>query len=596
MALGQPDLIVGADGINSLVRQSDEEKFGASVRWGRLKYVWLGCEAVFDAFTFIFRRDASGLYQAHIYPYSGTMSTVVVMCDERTFQAAGLGEMSEQQMVDHCNRIFAGDLNGARLLSNRSNWLNFPTLTTGTWHVDNCVLVGDSAHTAHPTIGSGTKLAMEDAIALARAINGEADLGAALAHYELERRPVVERFQEASRQSEAYFEAIDDFEALPPLQFAFNLLTRSGRIDYDSLRLRDPRFVDQIDAHPGGGDLTAPSRPAAPPSPMTAPFRLREVAFENRVVGEVSPSYTAVDGCLSEESQTVMVALSASGVALVMSELAAVSAEGRITPGCPGAYRREHGVRWTEAVEAVRSRSTAKLMLRLGHAGRRGSTASRERGLDRPLQTGGWPLMAPSPLAYTTKTVTPREMSKADIAGVRDQFRRAAAMASEAGFDVLLLHMAHGYLLGSFLSPLSNQRSDEYGGDLEGRTRFPLEVLKAAREEWPDSRPLAAAVTVDDWAPGGLELEQGMEVVALLKDAGCDLIQPLPGQTIPDSPRATYSPDFLIRYSERIRNRCGIATLTGGYMVSSGELNTVVAGGRADLCVRAEIGRMRSGS
>jgi anthraniloyl-CoA monooxygenase len=290
-----------------------------------------------------------------------------------------------------------------------------------------------------------------------------------------------------------------------------------------------------------------------------------------------------------------MPSLMASGAALVISELAAVSAEGRITPGCPGLYREEHGERWTEVVEGVRSRSNARLMLRLGHAGRRGSTANRERGLDRPLRTGGWPLMAPSALAYTTETAVPGEMSRADIADVRDQFRRAAAMASDADFDLLLLHMAHGYLLGSFLSPLSNQRSDEYGGDLEGRTRFPLEVLTAAREEWPDSRPLAVAVTVDDWAPGGLDLEQAIEVVALLKEAGCDLIQPLSGQTVPYSPRATYGPDFLIRYSERIRNRCGIATLTGGYMVSSGEVNTVVAGGRADLCVRAEIGKVRNG-
>lgn len=581
------DLVIAADGVNSLVRRAWEDRFKPSYRQGALKYMWLGSPWVTGSFNFVFKETEYGMFQAHTYPYTGDASTFVVMCHESTWRRAGLDQMDAEASIRFCEEVFAEELGGRPLWTNRSQWYSFVTVKNEKWHSGRVVLLGDAAHTAHFTIGSGTKLAMEDAIALARAFERHDDIEAALTDYELERRPVVERFQQAARESEIYFENIDRYTRMDPLQFGFQLLTRSTRIDYANLRLRDPYFIDRVDrwyaAAAAGG---APEVLVAGP-PMLQPLYLRGLRLANRVVLAVDPPSGAGDAAGMPDPQALqrLQTLAQAGAGLVLAGTAAVSADGRITPADPGIYRPEHRQAWQEAVQALRGRTGAAVGLVLNHAGRRGATRPRSGGLDRPLPPAeAWPLLAPSAIPYTDDAQVPKAMDRDDMDRVREEFAAAAAAAAEAGFDLLMLHMAHGYLLGSFISPLSNQREDEYGGSLEGRMRFPLEVFRAVREAWPEDRPLGVALQVSDWARGGLTLDDAVTAAAMLKAEGCDLIQVLAGQTQADS-RPAYGRGFLTPYSERLRHDAGIPTLVGGYLTTTSEINTVVAAGRADLCL-----------
>jgi anthraniloyl-CoA monooxygenase len=627
------DLLIAADGLNSIVRKTYASVFQPTIELGKAKYIWLGAEKVLDAFTFIFRENEHGLFQVHAYPFSGTISTFIVECDEASWLKAGLYQADEATSLAYCERLLADDLNGARLLSNNSKWINFPTLKTRHWRHNNVVLLGDAAHTAHFSIGSGTKLAMEDAIALASALEQHSDLDTALTEYQLERQPVVETFQRAAQESQRYFETLKRYLGLDPIPFTFQLLTRSGRITYDDLRLRDTRFGDAVDrwyaaaappalaveTAPGGVSPVPPDevggvragglggrRPigavstasgwggtppgAAAPVPLVAapplftPLKLRETIIPNRVALAVRPACPAADGVPNDAHLRDLSSPAERGAGLVLTPLTAVSAEGRISPDDTGLYTAAQQDTWARIVAQIHRATSAKMALRLGHAGRRGATRPRAHGLDRPLRNGSWPLISASPIAYSPQQQTPRAMGRADLDCVRAAFAQAAQMAREADFDLLHLHMARGYLLASFLSPLTNQRDDDYGGPLENRLRFPLEVFDAVRAEWPQEKPLSVALSVTDCVKGGFEINDAVSVARTLKARGCDMIEVLAGQTIPDAEPA-YGRGFLTALSDQVRNEAGIPTIVGGYLTTTNEINTIIAAGRADLCL-----------
>jgi anthraniloyl-CoA monooxygenase len=576
-AADQHDLVIAADGVHSLIRQSREKVFRPRLESGRSRYIWFGTDRVLDSFTFAFRESEHGLFQAHAYPFDGNTSTFIVETDEATWRRAGLENAAEADNISFCERLFIEELRGHRLRSNRSAWIAFVTVRNRTWHDGNLVLIGDAAHTAHFSIGSGTKLAMEDAISLARSVERRGDdVEGALTDYQLERKPVVERFQEAAVESRTYFENTRRYLHLEPMAFAFHLLTRSGRIDYANLRMRDPEYVDQVDRHFAGGVAVAPP-------PMLVPVATGSLALRNRVALSPDTSGDARDGLLARTQQEALEEAARRGAGLVLSDVVAVSPEGRITPGSPGLYRDEHGAAWRSVAETVH-RAGAHLALRLGHAGRRGSTRPRNEGLDRPLSEGGWPLLSPSPTPYSARNVMPGEMIQSDLDAVRGAFTVAAERAATADIDLLLVHMAHGYLLGSFLSPLANVRQDRYGGDREGRMRFPLEVFRAVRAAWPEERALGATIQATDWAPEGWETDDAVDLAGQLRDIGCAVIEPRAGQTVPEA-RPRYGRGFLVPFADRIRNEAMVPTLVGGAITTTAEVNTILAGGRADLCI-----------
>ncbi len=541
------DLVIAADGVRSLTRDAHEKAFRPRFQTGAARYIWFGVPLPLDSFTFSFRETEHGLFQAHAYPFDGEMSTFIAECHEDVWRRAGLEEADEAASIAFCQEVFADDLRGRELRSNRSAWISFVTVRCRAWCDDGVVLLGDAAHTAHFSIGSGTKLAMEDAIALARAVerHGE-NRAAALAEYEAERRPVVERFQEAAAESRTYFEHAGRYVHLPTPQFAFNLLTRSGRIDHDVLRIRDAAYLDGVDRwFAGTADVVAPP-------PLFTPLELRGVTFRNRVVSTGE----------------------AAGAGLALTPIVPVAPEGRITPedpslaDLPALVERAHI-------------AGARAGVRLGHAGRRGATRPRRAGIDRPLPPEeAWPLLAPSAIALHSRAQIPKEMARADMDAVRKAFVLAARAAHEAGADLLQVHMAHGYLLGSFLSPLTNLREDGYGDD--GRLRFPLEVLDAVREAWDG--PLCVAMNATDWARGGVEPAAGVEIAAALREDGADLIQVLAGYTVPRM-RPRFGRAFLAPLADRIRNEARVPVLVGGGITTTGTANTLLAAGRADLVI-----------
>ena len=578
------DLFIAADGVNSLVRQRDADIFRPSLHVGASKYIWLGTNRVFDAFTFLFQENEHGLFQVHAYPFNGTTSTFIVETDEVTWKRAELDSATEAESIAYCERLFADDLHGHQLLGNNSKWINFVTVKNASWHTGNTVLLGDAAHTAHFSIGSGTKLAMEDSIALVNALSTHSDLSEALTAYELERRPIVETLQQAAQESRTYFEGIARYRLLPPRQFTFNLLTRSGRITYDDLRLRDGPFVEALDRGFAARFESQGGLADAPP-PWLTPFKLCEVTLPNRVIMSVNDGECAVNGVPDETLTARMAARASAGVGLVMTPIVAVASEGRITPYDTGLYNDEQGQTWSALVAHVRQRHPqARVGVTLNHAGRRGAMQSRRRGLDASLRAGGWPLAAPSAIPYTHGGVTPAALDRAGMERIRDDFARSASMAAEAGFDMLQLHAAHGYLLASFLSPLTNTREDDYGGSLADRMRFALEVVDAVRAAWPEERPLAVALTTTDGVTGGLTIEDGVIIARTIGEHGCDLINVMAGQTTPAAV-APYRRGFLTPLADRIRNEAGVPTLVGGYLLTSNEANTLLAAGRADLCM-----------
>jgi len=583
------NLVLAADGANSIVRERFAEHFRPSIDWRPNRFVWLGTTRPFPAFTFYFKRDRYGLWRVHAYQYERGHSTFIVEAREATWRAACLDRATEHETIAFCEELFAEELEGHRLQQNRSIWRGFGTVKNERWHHRNVVLLGDAAHTAHFSVGSGTKLAMEDAIVLARAIGQHPDLPEALVAYEAEQRPAVESLQRAAQVSLEYFENTERYMQLEPVQFAFNLLTRSLRITHDNLKVRDPGFVAGVDRWFAGQAATqaqtaVPLDP--PPPPLFTPFRLRELLLENRAVVSPMCQYSADDGTPNDWHLVHLGTRAIGGAGLVFTEMTDVTREGRISPGCTGMYKPEHVAAWQRIVDFVHTHSRAAIGLQLGHAGRKASTQFLWQADNEPLPDGNWPIMAASPIPYYPHSQIPKEMDRQDMAEVRNAFARAARMAEDAGFDILELHFAHGYLLASFISPLTNQRRDEYGGALANRMRFPLEVFDAVRVAWPAAKPISVRISAVDWAPGGLESPDAVEVACALRAHGCDILDVSAGQTVADQ-RPVYGRLFQTPFADRIRHEAGMPVMTVGNISSYTDVNTILAAGRADLCVLA---------
>ena len=579
------DLVVAADGVNSGIRQRWADRFKPQTDFRPNKFAWMGSTRPFDAFTFFFKETEQGLFIAHCYQYEAGRSTWVLETDPETFEKAGLGSMDEGQSAAFLEGVFAEELDGHRLLINRSMWRNFPAIKCASWVADNVVLIGDAKATAHFSIGSGTKLAMEDSIALHRAM-GEAGLDVAkgLALFEKQRREEVEKTQHAADVSLVWFEQLRRFWDFEPLRFAFGLMTRSKAITYDNLALRAPEFVAAVDRMVADG-LNGEAKfhkDGTPLPPAFQPLTLREMRIENRMVLAPMCQYSAHDGLPNDWHLMHYGSRAIGGPGLVFTEMTCVSADARITPGCAGLYTDEQEAAWKRIVDFVHGHSAAKFCLQLGHAGRKGATKLMWEGMDRPLAQGAWPIVSASPLPYYPESQVPREMSRADMDRVKAEFVAAAARGERAGFDMLELHCAHGYLLASFLSPLTNQRTDAYGGSLENRLRYPLEVFRALRDAWPREKPMSVRISATDWAEGGLSDEDSVAIAEAFAEAGCDLVDVSTGQTTRQS-RPVYGRMFQTPFSDRIRNEANVATMCVGNITSVDQAHTIVASGRADL-------------
>jgi len=584
------DLVVAADGVNSGVRQELAEHFRPEVDFRPNRFVWLGTTFPFQAFTFYFRENDHGLFRVHAYRYKHEHSTFILECTTDTWRKAGLDQADEDQTIAYAEELFRSELAGHRLLKNRSIWRAFPAIRNGRWHHGNVVLLGDAVHTAHFSIGSGTKLAMEDSISLARAVVAHQSMPEALSAYERERRPVVEALQRSAQVSMEWFENTERYTKLEPTQFAFSLLTRSLRVTHANLELRDPALVREVNTFVAEAARVQAGVPLeAPPEktpPMFTPFKLRDLVLENRVVVSPMCQYSADDGLIDDWHLVHLGSRALGGAALVLTEMTDISAGGRITPGCAGIYRPEHVVAWKRVVDFVHRHSPAKVGMQLAHAGRKGATHRLWEGMDQPLSTGGWPLIAPSPLPYLPESQVPRAMTRADMDAVRQDFVTAAQRAAEAGFDLIELHAAHGYLLSTFLSPLTNQRADEYGGDIQGRMRFPVEVFDAVRRVWPEQKPISVRISATDWAPGGIEASEVVELCRTLREHGADIIDVSAGQTVSDA-KPVYGRLFQTPFSELVRLEAKVPTMTVGNISSWSDVNSIIAAGRADLCALA---------
>jgi len=587
------DLIVGADGVNSGVRARHAEHFRPEIATGRSPYIWLATTRVFDAFTFIIRENEHGIFTVHGYPFDDKTSTFIVETDQESWKRAGLDKATEAESVAYCERLFAPELKGHPLMSNKSAWIFFKQVVCASWHTGNTgnvVIIGDAAHTAHFSIGSGTKMAMEDSIALAAAFDAAVerparnDVERALAAFEEARRVDVSKKQRVARVSQRWFEEIGRRRGYAPEQLAVSLLSRSRKVTHANLKMRDPGYVETVDRWWSARNGAAGVEP--PPPPMFTPFQLRGLKLENRVVVSPMCQYSAEDGVPNDWHLVHIGSRAMGGAGLVIAEMTDVSREGRITPGCTGMYKDEHIEAWGRIVSFVHTHTRAKIGLQLAHAGRKGSTKLMWEGIDEPLPAGNWPLISASAIPWDRGSQVPKAMDRKDMDHVRDDFERSAVRARRAGFDMLEIHFAHGYLLASFISPLTNRRHDSYGGTLENRMRYPLEVFDAVRKVWPKERPISVRFPAFDWAPGGLEVEEAVAAARMLKEHGCDIIDVSSGMTTPAS-SPDYGSMFQVPFSDRIRNEAGIPTMTVGGIRNWDHVNTILVSGYADLCVLA---------
>ncbi|WP_328694213.1 bifunctional salicylyl-CoA 5-hydroxylase/oxidoreductase [Streptomyces phaeochromogenes] len=585
------DLVVGADGLNSQVRAARADVFRPSLDRRHNRYMWLGTDRVFEAFQFFVRQTEWGTMQVHGYPYSETGSTFIVEMHEDVWRRAGFDDTeetefppgaSDERAVERVRGLFAEELAGHQVFANNSKWLNFTTVRNERWHHGNLVLVGDAAHTAHFSIGSGTKLAMEDSLALAACLHEHPDIERALTAYEAERRPVVESTQRAAQASLEWFENIGMYVHQEPTQFCFNLLTRSRRITYDNLRTRDQEFADRVDAAFATSQGLAEVAPA-----MFQPFRLGELELKNRVIVSPMDMYSAVDGVPGDFHLVHLGSKAMGGAGLVMTEMVCVSPDARITPGCTGLWTEEQRDSWARIVSFVHDRSTTRIGLQLGHSGRKGSTRLMWEGMDDPLPDGNWETVGPSPLPYGPGSAVPREVTRADMDRITADFVAAARRGAEAGFDLLELHCAHGYLLSSFLSPVANHRTDEYGGSLQNRLRFPLEVFDAVRAVWPAGRPMIVRISATDWVPDGNTEHDAVGIARAFVAHGADAIDVSSGQVTRDEDPA-YGRSYQTPFADRIRHEVtaatGTAVIAVGAIASYDDVNSILLAGRADLC------------
>ncbi|MYR43138.1 bifunctional salicylyl-CoA 5-hydroxylase/oxidoreductase [Streptomyces sp. SID5910] len=572
------DLVVAADGVHSTTRDTYAEVFRPHLTAHRCRYIWLAADFAFDAFRFEIAETEHGVMQLHGYPYAADASTVIVEMREEVWRAAGFDTLDEAGSTARCAKIFADALGGRPLRSNKSAWTTFRTVVNERWSHGNVVLLGDAAHTAHFSIGSGTKLAVEDALALAACLDEQPSLKEALAAYEEERRPVVASTQRAARASLEWFEDLARYVDEPPRRFAFSLLTRSRRVTHDNLRLRDPGFTESVEREFG-------CPPGTPP--MFTPFRLRGLTLRNRVVVSPMDMYSATDGVPGDFHLVHLGARALGGAGLVMTEMVCVSPEGRITPGCAGLYTGRQAEAWRRITDFVHAQAPGTAIgVQLGHSGRKGSTRLMWEGMDEPLPEGNWPLVAASPLPYRPDGQVPRELSRAQLTDIREQFTSAAARAARAGFDLLELHCAHGYLLSGFLSPLTNRRTDAYGGTLEKRLRFPLEVFDAVRGVWPGERPMTVRISATDWAEGGTSAEEAVEIARAFAAHGADAVDVSTGQVVAGE-RPEFGRSYQTPFADRIRHEAGVPVIAVGAISSWDDVNSLILAGRTDLCALA---------
>ncbi|MEU9001767.1 bifunctional salicylyl-CoA 5-hydroxylase/oxidoreductase [Streptomyces sp. NPDC048551] len=588
------DLVVAADGVHSATRESGAAHFRPTVTEGRCRYIWLAADFAFDAFRFEIAETAHGVAQLHAYPYSADSSTVIVEMREEVWQASGLDLCDEEESAARCAKLFADALRGRPLRGNRSAWTRFRTVVNERWSHGNVVLLGDAAHTAHFSIGSGTKLAVEDALALCEALERESSGGPAqaLAAYEAARRPGVASTQRAAAASMRWFEEIEGYVGQPARQFAFNLLTRSRRVTHENLRLRDARFTHAVEREFGCPEGEAAGEAGAGVAagavgtpPMFTPFTLRGLTLRNRVVVAPMDMYSARDGVPGDFHLVHLGQRALGGAGLVLTEMVCVSPEGRITPGCAGLWNAEQTAAWKRIADFVHTSAPGTALgVQLGHAGRKGSTRVMWEGMDEPLPEGNWPLVAASALPYKPGvSAVPRALTADDLAALRSDFAAAAVRAAECGFDLLELHCAHGYLLSGFLSPLTNHRTDAYGGSLENRLRFPLEVFDAVRAVWPARSPMTVRISAADWAPGGTTPEDAEGIAAAFAAHGADAVHVSTGQVVADE-APEFGRSYQTPYADRIRNALGVPVIAVGAISSWDDVNSLLLAGRADLC------------
>ena len=585
------DLVVATDGINSLVRNEYVDVFKPDIDVRKCKFVWLGTHQKFDdAFTFIFEKTEHGWVWAHVYQFDDNTATFIVETLPETWDKLGFEAMSKEHTVETCRKIFERHLGGHDLMSNAAHlrgsavWMQFPRVICETWYHENVVLIGDAAATGHFSIGSGSRLAFDSAIALAEYLHSEPTMQAAFERYQAERRVEVLRLQSAARNSLEWFEEVERFLDMPMPQFTYSLLTRSQRISHENLRLRDPKWLgateDWYQAEQGG----KPGR-----KPMFAPFALREMQLKNRIVMSPMAQYKAVDGCPTDWHFVHYAERAKGGAGLIYTEMTCVSAEGRITPGCPGLYAPEHEVAWKRLADFIHGETTAKLCIQIGHSGRKGSTCIPWEGpMDAPLASDNWPTMAPSAIPYKPANAAPKAMDRADMDRVKAEFVAATEMAARAGADMIEMHAAHGYLLAGFISPVTNKRTDAYGGVLENRMRYPLEVFAAMREVWPASKPMSVRISAHDWIDGGVTPDEAVAIARMYRAAGADIIDVSSGQTDP-AEKPIYGRMFQTPFSDRIRNEAGIPTMTVGNISDYDQVNGILMAGRADLVCLARM-------
>lgn len=593
----QADLVIAADGLNSRIRTTYAATYEPDIETRLCRFVWLGTRQKFAAFTFAFEETEFGWFQAHAYQYDDTFSTFIVETPEQVWIRAGLDKMEPAETITFCETLFAKYLGGHILMNNSShlrgsaNWIRFPRIICKNWvcpvPVDGrqvpIVLMGDAAHTAHFSIGSGTKLALEDAIELTRCFKEYAEQGitTVLDHYQQLRAVDVAKLQSAARNSMEWYEHVDRYAALEAPQFAYSMLTRSQRVSHDNLRLRDPAYISQVES------WLAQKNGVATVPPMFLPFRLRDVQLKNRIVVSPMAQYSAVDGVAGDYHLVHLGSRAMGGAALVFAEMTCVSADARITPGCPGLYAPEHTAAWKRVVDFVHANSDAKIAVQLGHAGPKGSTRVAWEGIDQPLEQGNWALVAASEQTYIEGvSQTARSATAQDLQRIQADFVQAAIAADRAGFDWLELHCAHGYFLSGFISPLTNLRSDEYGGSLENRCRYPLQVFAAVRAVWPQGKPISVRISAHDWVEGGITASDAVQIARLFKQAGADMIDCSSGQ-VSKLEQPVYGRMYQTPFSDRIRNEAQIATIAVGAITDADQVNSIIASGRADLCALA---------
>ncbi len=591
------DLVLAADGLNSAVRQRYADTFRPTLDARDCRYIWLGTDKVFDAFKFYIAQTAYGVMQIHGYPYDATGSTFIVEMTSDVWRRAGFagfadrawapGE-SDEKSIALIRELFADVLDGHEVMANNSRWISFTTIRNEHWVHDNVVILGDAAHTAHFSIGSGTKLAMEDALALAACLHEAPSVGEALATYEEERKAVVLSTQRAAQASLEWFENLAQYVHQEPTQFGFNIMTRSRRVTYDNLRLRDPEYVARCEAWYAAACGGHPDTP-----PMFQPVTLRAaegpgLTLNNRVIVSPMDQYVATDGLPLDFHLVHLGGKALGGAALVMTEMICVSTEGRITLGCGGLWTDEQRDGWARVVDFVHRESSAAIGCQLGHSGAKGSTRLMWEGMDEPLPSGNWDVVAASSVPYSPDNQTPLELDRDAMDTIRDEFVASARRAAEAGFELLELHCAHGYLLSGFLSPVTNRRTDSYGGDVAGRLRFPLEVWHAMREVWPADRPMTVRISATDWVDDGQSLEDALAVSAAFAEAGAAAIDVSTGQ-VTKAERPAFGRSYQTPYADAIRNRLGIPTIAVGVISSYDDVNSILMAGRADLCALGRV-------